>query len=228
MIYVKPKQIVIPGEVLGEGMDIIPGEGTIREGRKIIATVVGLADISGRVLKIIPLEGPYNPKPGHVVIGEVVDIGFSGWIVNIGGPYMANLPVGEAVKEYVDLLKTDLSRYYDLRDKIVAKVISVTRSKNVQLSMKGPGLRKLEGGHIIKITSYKVPRVIGKGGSMIKLIKEMTNTAIIVGQNGWIWIKGSRRKDELKAIRAIYTIEKESHTSGLTDKIKRMLGDKSV
>jgi exosome complex component RRP4 len=88
--------------------------------------------------------------------------------------------------------------------------------------MKGPGLRKLIGGRIISVNPYKVPRIIGKMGSMVNLIKDHTKCIITVGQNGLIWINGEP-KNELIAVNTIRKIEREAHTSGLTDKIKEYL-----
>ncbi len=222
-IFVNRREIVVPGEKLGSGMDILPSSGTIREGEDIYACKYGMVEIKdNRIIKIIPLSGVYLPSKDDMVIGKIVDIGFAGWQVDIGSAYSANLPVGEVVEERVDLLKADLSRYLDIGDIIYAKIINVTKAKVVQLSLKENGCRKLIGGRIIKITSSKVPRVIGRKGSMIKMIKELTRCNIIVGQNGYIWIKGEP-SSEFNAVRAIYTIERESHLSGLTDKIKQML-----
>ena len=86
--------------------------------------------------------------------------------------------------------------------------------------MKQIGSRKLIGGTVIKITPTKVARVIGKGGSMINLIKEKTKSQILVGQNGLIWIRGGNVR---KAIEAILMIERESHIIGLTEKIAKFL-----
>ena len=98
----------------------------------------------------------------------------------------------------------------------------ISKSKNVTLSMNDYRAKKLNGGRLLKITPYKVPRLIGKEGSMIELIKNKTKCQIIVGQNGVVWIKGEK---EGLAARAITMIEEESHTSGLTDKISGLLGD---
>jgi len=102
-------------------------------------------------------------------------------------------------------------------------VTNVYNGKMFDLSMKGPGLRKLGKGRIIEIGSTKVPRVIGKKGSMISLIKEYTGVRISVGQNGKVWLSADDPVKELKAIEAIRLIEKESHTSGLTDRVKEFL-----
>jgi len=90
--------------------------------------------------------------------------------------------------------------------------------------MKGPMLKKLEGGRLIKINPTKVPRVIGKKASMITMIKEKTDCQILVGQNGLIWLKGDP-KGEILAVNAIKKIEKESHLNGLTEGIERFIDE---
>ncbi len=88
--------------------------------------------------------------------------------------------------------------------------------------MKERGLHKLNGGQIIEIQPIKVPRVIGKKGTMISMIKKYTGCRIIVGQNGRIWIDGNTDGVE-KATRAIRKIEAEAHTKGLTIRIEKLL-----
>ncbi|MCW1301007.1 MAG: exosome complex RNA-binding protein Rrp4 [Candidatus Nanoarchaeia archaeon] len=220
-IYFKNKDIVIPGELIAEG-EIEASGGVYREGNRVYASKIGLLEVEGDSIKVVPLAGKYVPNKNDLVIGKIVDIGFSGWSVDIGAPYLANLPIGEVSSEFVDLLKVDLSKFFDINDIILARVINVPKSKIIQLSTKNVFPKKLEGGKIIKITPCKIPRVIGRKGSMINMIKEYTKCEIIPGQNGWIWIKGTLA-GEIKATKAILTIEKESHISGLTKKIKEML-----
>ncbi len=222
------KDIVVPGEVIGKGIDIIPGSGVIREGEELISTLVGLKNVSGRALRVIPFGGVYIPREGDTIIGEIEDVSFSSWHVNIGGPYSATITVSEAVGEYIDLQKTDISKYYKIGDKVIAKIKDISTSKSILLTMRGPGLRKLEEGYITSISPSKVPRLIGKNGSMITSIKEATNTTITVGQNGLVWIRGKEREDEIKAAEAVAMVNKDSHTHGLTEKINEMLGDKNV
>ena len=104
----------------------------------------------------------------------------------------------------------------------MCKIVNVTSQKLVDVTMKGPGLRKLKGGRIIEVNPHKVPRIIGKQGSMVMMIKDATKCNITVGQNGLIWIDGEPM-NELLALQTIRKIEKESHMSGLTDKIKEYL-----
>ncbi|MCD6547604.1 MAG: RNA-binding protein [Nanoarchaeota archaeon] len=222
IILVKEKDIVIPGEKVASGMDFLPSIGTFREGEDIFASKLGLVEIRNRVIKVIPLKGYYMPKRGDTVIGIVTDIGFSGWTVDIGAPAEVNLPVGEALRERIELLKSDLSKYFDIDDVILAKVFNVTKSRIVQLTMKEYGLKKLRGGRVVRITPSKVPRLIGKGGSMVSMIKKYTKCEINVGQNGYVWINGPVDGQYL-AEKAIQMIEQKAHISGLTDEVKNML-----
>ena len=219
-LLVKERQLVIPGESLAMGLDFLPSTGSFRENNEIKSKILGLARIKDRFVSVIPLSGVYIPKTRDGVIGFVEDMQTTMWIVDINSPYTAILLLGEAVGEYVDLNKTDISIYYDIGDVIYSKVLNVSKAKRVQLTMDDHRTRKLIGGRILKITPSKVPRVIGKAGSMIELVKEKTKCQIIVGQNGIIWIKGEK---EGLASKAILTIERESHITGLTDKISELL-----
>ena len=89
--------------------------------------------------------------------------------------------------------------------------------------MKAPGLRKMQGGKIIEITPSKIPRVVGKQGSMISLIKDKTGCNIFAGQNGRIWIRGSSTEAEKLATEAIQLINDKAHTSGLTERVGAFL-----
>ena len=224
-IVVKDKDIAVPGETLAIGLDILPGNGTYRDSEKIIANRLGLVAIDERAIKLIPLSGRYIPKTGDTIICKVIDVSFNGWRLDTNSAYSAMLSLKEATSDFI-ARGANLTQYYDLGDYIVCGIINVTSQKLVDVTTKGPGLRKLKGGRIIEVDSNKVPRIVGKQGSMVIMIKEATKCNIIVGQNGLIWIDGEPI-NELLAIQAIRKIEKESHLSGLTDKIKEFL-DKQV
>ena len=223
-ILFKEKDLVVPGDILAEGMDYLPSGGCIRDNDNIVANHLGLVSMDNRFIRVIPLTGKYIPKIGDTVIGEVADMSFNGWYINIGGPYEAALMIRD-VAEFVEK-DADLAQVYNFGDLVIAKVNKVTRYSNINLTTKGPGLRKINGGKIISITSTKVPRVIGKQGSMVQMLKEKTNCEIIVGQNGRIWIQGKSTEEELMATEAILKIENESHTDGLTEKMKNYLENK--
>ncbi len=218
-LLVQEKEIVVPGEILAEGMDYLPGEDTFRDKDNIIACRIGILNVVGRLIKLTPLTGPYIPKRGDLVIGTIVNVGLGGWRIDIGWPFEANLSVKDATSDFI-AKGVDLSKYFDYGDYVIVQIINVASAKIIDLSMKGPGLRKLSPGRIIQIQSSRVPRVIGKQGSMISMIKDYTNCKISVGQNGVVWLSGEDPNKELLAVKAIRKIEDESHISGLTDRIK--------
>ena len=220
-LLVKDKDIVVPGEDLAIGMDYLPSYGTFREGDGIIAAKLGLVSVEGRVIRLIPLSGKYLPKRDDTIIGSVVDVTFSGWRVDINSAYSAMLSLKDATSDFI-ARGSDLTRYFTFGDHIATKIINVTSQNLVDLTMKGVGLRKLDEGRILAVNPYKVPRIIGKQGSMVGMVKDATNCRITVGQNGVVWVQGEP-ENELRAVAAIRKIESESHISGLTDRIKAFL-----
>ena len=216
----KVRDIVIPGEDIGDTKTDRSGYGTFEEDGKIISKFVGILN-KGNFLSVVPLSGVYIPRSDDKVIGFVTDVEKFGWIVDINSPWQGFLSVAEGVDEFVDIKKTNISRFFDVGDMIYAKIVDTKRG-DVQITMRDPIARKLKGGVTIKITPSKVPRLIGKEGSMINIIKEKTGTIIRVGQNGVVWISGENVD---KAIKAIKTIEEKSHIIGLTDEITKLLSD---
>lgn len=220
-LLVKDKEIVVPGERIAKGLEHLPGPGTARADDFIVAQKLGMLRIDGKVAKLIPLNGPYNPKVRDKIIGKVSDVLMSGWRLDINCAYSAVLSMKDATSEFIPR-GANLTKYYDLNDWVYCQVTNVTSQKLVDVSMKGPGLRKLEGGRFIKVSPFKVPRVIGKEGSMVTMIKQATNCNIVVGQNGVIWIKGEP-ENEVVAVEAIEKIDREAHLGGLTDSIDKWL-----
>ncbi len=221
---VEDREIVVPGELLAQGMTFLPSGKSFRDGDKIYASTIGLVNVKGRVIKVIPLAGRYMPKVGDSVVGKIINTGHMGWGVEINCPYNADLNIGDATSSYVDINRTPLNTIYDFGDYIVAGVHKIVEGKFIKLTMRDRQYHRLHGGNIINVSPSKIPRIIGKQGSMISMIKDLTKCEIVVGQNGIVWIGGSDPEKILKATNAILKIDKESHTEGLTDKIKGMLG----
>ena len=214
----KDKEIVVPGEELATGIDYLPGGGTYRDGDKIVAAKLGVLNVDGRAIKVIPLSGQYMPKRDDTIIGKVVDVAFSGWRIDTNSAYPAMLSLKDATSEFIQR-GADLTRYYDIGDWVVATITNVTSQKLIDVTMKGMGLRKLVGGRMIKVNPHKVPRIIGKQGSMVSMIKQYTGCRMIVGQNGIVWLQGPPDR-EIIAVSTIRKIEDESHIPGLTERIK--------
>src|SRR5439155_1572652 len=84
------RPIVIPGEAVG-GPGLKPGPGTYIEGGQVFAAQLGIRNEHDGLVSVIPLNGRYIPQRGDAVIGEVVDLGPSHWLVDINSPYPAPL-----------------------------------------------------------------------------------------------------------------------------------------
>lgn len=220
--FFERRQIATPGDLLAEG-DYIAGENTYKEGNRIYAARIGLVEYEDKKVNVVALRAFYIPRVGDTVIGTVVEVGFSGWTVDINAPYLAILRASEVLNRPFKPQKNDLTEVLDVGDLVVAKIVSYDRTHNPQLSVDEPGLGKITRGQIVKITPTKIPRVIGKKGSMISMIKQETGCHIILGHNGIILITGKSLEDEELAMMAIHKIEEESHTTGLTDRILQMI-----
>jgi len=213
------RKIVIPGEIIATGNDYLPGEGTEKRGGDIVAIRFGLAEELNRLVKVIPLSGVYQPRRGNVVIGKVENITFNGWIIDIDASERAFLSLSE-VPRYVN--KDGLEDLMGIGDMVISKIWGINK-RGIDLSIKSGDLGKINGGMIVKINSNKVPRIIGKEGSMINLIKDETGCKISVGQNGLIWIKSDKIEKELYAKKAILFVVEKSFVEGLTEEVKKFL-----
>ncbi len=195
------KKFIFPGDLIGEGK--IQINGVYYSKGNTYSSVVGMYDDEER--RIIVFNGPYEPKVGDVVVGVIEDIRGSGYSMNIG----------LAINTFIS--SRDFRERINYGDIIVAKISNVDEGDS-SIELTEPSL--LKGGIIINISPFKVPRVIGKKGSMLDQIKNKTESKIIVGKNGWVWIRDG---NVLLTKNAILKIEKEAHTSGLTDKIAEYL-----
>ena len=220
--YFEKKQLVTPGELLAEG-DYLAGNNTYVEENKVYASRIGLADCNNKQVNVVALRSFYFPKVGDIVIGTVLEVGFNGWTVDIKAPYTALLRASDVLSRPFKPQNDELSQVLAGGDLIVAKIASYDRAHDPQLTVGEPGLGKITRGQIIKVTPSKIPRVIGKKGSMISMIKQETNCQIILGVNGVILVTGKNPDNEDLALAAIQKIENESHTSGLTDRITQFL-----
>lgn len=225
--FFEKKQLVTPGELLAEG-DYMPGENTYKEENKIYAQRIGLVDSENKRVNVVALRAFYVPKMGDIVIGTVTEVGFNGWTIDIEAPYSAMLRASDVLSRPFKPQNDELSQVLNSGDLIVAKIASYDRAHDPQLTVAEPGLGKITRGQIMRVTPTKVPRVIGRKGSMISTIKAETGCQIILGVNGVILVTGKNPADEQLAMDAIRKIEEESHTSGLTDRIAQFLKEEKL
>ena len=225
-LFIEHQEIVVPGQKLAEG-EYKGGDGTFQEENLIYSSYVGLALVRDKKINVRPLKGNYLPAIGDMVIGYIEDVMLTSWIVNIDGPYSGVLLASNAIRGRFDPIRDDARRIYDTGDVIRAEIISFDRTRDPQLVTKYQGLGKLRGGRVLETNPNHIPRIIGKKGSMISMIKRTTNCKIIVARNGRVWIKGENPESEEKVIQAINQISREAHVSGLTDRIAKFLSQEN-
>jgi exosome complex component RRP4 len=233
------RELVVPGEVLTEDVqEYIPGRGTIlnKDKTKIISLHIGLKNVKKNYVNVIPLKGIYTPQPGDKVIAIVVDKNPVKFKCDINAKDFAQLKPKNTAKR----VKTRLGRRstyeqeesttdkYDIGDILVVKILSADRLNKPELTTVGKYLGKKNGGIVISIDPPKIPRVIGRNGSMIKMLKNLTKCNIFVTQNGRIWIRGDNIAYERLLIEAIHKIEKEAHTTGLTERIQSFIENEKI
>jgi len=214
------REIVIPGEIIASGR-MRAGPGTYQEGDDIFAACLGIKTARDGYISVIPLTGKYIPKQGDVVVGKVIEMTPSAWVIDLNSPYVSPLSGAETPWE-VEFNET--SKYMVIGDTVLIEIRGVDSIKKVSVTMNGPGLRKLVGGQTMDIDASKVPRLIGRGGSMISLLKRLTRCSMLVGQNGRVWLDGT--VDDIHvAMAAIRKIESEAHRLGLTDAVAAFIED---
>ncbi|MEX2684326.1 MAG: KH domain-containing protein [Candidatus Sigynarchaeota archaeon] len=241
------REVVTPGQVLGaRNKDMLPGFGTVIDPKgNIISLYVGFLQKHGKYVNVIPFKGKYMPRVGDKVIGKIIDKNVVLWKLDINAPCVAILRAGDAgegdrgrheygsggsrggtqqVRRRFDRggKKEDTSQY-NVGDIIIAKVLKYDRTTEPTLTTVGPDLGQIRGGFIMDIAVPKIPRLIGKAGSMIKLLNTLTSCKLFVAQNGVVWIKGKKIDEERLLIKTIKKIENEAHTVGLTDRVKEFV-----
>ncbi|MGA8303999.1 MAG: exosome complex RNA-binding protein Rrp4 [Thermoplasmata archaeon] len=210
--------LVLPGEEI-PSQGLKPGPGTYRVGGKVYASVLGLLSPRPPFVQVVPLSGRYIPKPGDVVIGTVTDVQGTFWLLDIGAPRWAPLHMTGTPWD-VEIGETE--RFLRVGESVVVQVENLDATGRIGVTMRGEGLGKLEGGSIVRISPARIPRVVGRGGSMIQTITERTGARVSVGQNGRIWIDGD--PEAIHRVReALRMIAEDGQRSGLTDRVDSYL-----
>jgi exosome complex component RRP4 len=172
---------------------------------------------------VIPLKGVYIPKVGDKVIGIITNYYLLSWSVDINAPYEAILMAAGALAKPLEKPGPDLGKFLNIGDVIVAVIQKFDRLSNPQLTLKEPECGKVIRGTLVEITPSKVPRLIGKKGSLINLIKKELDVKVVVGHNGRVLIIGDSWEREQLAAEIVRKVETEAHVPGLTDRITKMI-----
>jgi len=231
------RDVVVPGEVLTEDTkNFLPGRGTIynSERTKIISLNIGLKQIRKNYINVIPLRGFYTPRPGDKIIALVVDKNPVKYKCDINAKDFGTLKPKNTIKRGkmrsfrggggsgYPQDEANIERF-EIGDILIVKILSADRLNKPELTTVGKYLGKKNNGFVISIDPPKIPRVIGRDGSMIKMLKNLTKTNIFVTQNGRIWLKGEDIAHERLLVESIQKIATEAHTVGLTDRMQEFI-----
>lgn len=217
---VRDREIVTPGQVLSEDPRTA-GAYTYVQGGKVYAAVAGIIQLRDSRINILPAKSPYKPHESDHVVGIIidskpshfeVDLGWHlvGFLHNPGRRSKIRLQIGDVVYTQV--------KYSGIRGVFLEG---------------GQKLVKIDKGLLIRVSPVKIPRIIGKKGSMLNVLNVESGCRLYVGRNGLIAIVGDSPEKEFAVASAIRMIEEESHLPGLTERVthhlrKRIVGGEVV
>ena len=216
------RRYVVPGDKIVEG-NFRPLMNVIKVGNSIIATRIGIAESGREGVKVIPLSGVYIPRVNDIVIGKITDHSSLSWEVDVNSCFSAHLPAQDVFGRDFSPARDDMGRQLATGDLIAARIIAFDRTRDPMLTIQDKDLGKIPRGELLKISPTRVPRLIGKRGSMIQTIEQATQTRILIGQNGIVVVMGRNLDGTKLAIRAIRMVEEEAHTANLTQRVKVLL-----
>ena len=219
-------QFVIPGDVIVTG-SYTPEQNVILDGDKIMSTAIGFYEIEDNRVNVIPLTGLYTPKIDDLIIGKIISHSSLSWDVDINSYYVGMLPASDIFGRDYSPSKDDLSLKLSVGDIISTRVVNAGGSRGPLLSIAGQNLGKIDSGELIKISPTKVPRLIGKHGSMIQTIEAATNANITIGQNGLVILKSDNSVGLKKAVISIKNMTTTLDDSNLEEKIQSILDEKN-
>jgi exosome complex component RRP4 len=221
------KRYVLPGDFITTAPLRLHGN-VVLEGKRIISTAIGLSDISTDSARVISLTGVYIPKIDDLVIGTITSVSGNSWFADINSCYQGMLLGQDVFGRGSYPTMKEMKDRLDKGDIIFAKIANSDRQREPLISIADRNLGKIDSGELIKISPTKIPRLIGKHGSMIQTIETSTNATLTVGQNGLIVVSCEETNGLLKALAAIRMVDEQAHLVDLTDKVKKMLKSNGV
>jgi exosome complex component RRP4 len=238
MFHIKDREVVVPGQMLG--LDVKYESNCYADGSNVYSSVRGIARIDGESVSVLPSKGGYMPKVEDTVVGIVIEENIAGWVVDLDTAYRCFLRKDEVNgprfggrgRPSRGVGGRSRERQYDrgdfesrqevkfsIGDVLSAKILSVDEVYDANLARPW----KLMEGLVISVNPKCIPRLIGKKQSMVNMIKEKTGCKVVIGQNGFVWIKGDNTMFVVEAVRKI---EREAQVQGLTDRVSVMLSER--
>ena len=218
------KRHVLPGDFITTAPLRLQNN-VVLEGKRIISTTIGLSDVSDDSVRVISLTGVYLPKIDDLVIGTIQYIHGNSWFADINSCYQGMLLGQDVFGRGSYPTKSEMEERLSKGDIIFAKIANSDRQREPLISIADQSLGKIDSGELVKISPTKIPRLIGKHGSMIQTIEASTNISITVGQNGLIIFKYDNSTGLKNAIASIKMIAMTYEDANIEEKIQNILNE---
>lgn len=221
-IYVSSGQVVVPGEVVAEGSYEVSGP-HFTAGKRYHAKVLSVAVVEKpKKIRLVPIKRSYIPAEGDLVVGKVIDVGPTFWLIDINSPYTAILQVSEVFPRPASTVR-DLTELFQVGDLIIAKVLLFDLLHDPLLTVKESRLGKVERGLLVEVPPSRVSRVIGRKGQVVDYLKEVLGVELAVGRNGRIIILGKEPDREAAAAYIIQRLCAEAYVEDPFEEVKKLV-----
>ncbi|KAL4450605.1 hypothetical protein ABPG77_000961 [Micractinium sp. CCAP 211/92] len=178
--------VVIGDEIEEQTSDsVLRGHGTLLRDGALVASRCGIVRRVNQLVLTEPLSGGYIPAVGHVLVGRIVQVESTRWMVEIRSRTLAVLPLstaGGAVRKAAEGMLNMRSILVE-GDLIAAEVQSVRTDGQAQLHVRDAVASKLPQGMLVSLPPTLVrpqrKHMHHCGSSGIKFI---------LGCNGLLWI----------------------------------------
>ncbi|SCW02693.1 LAFE_0F12200g1_1 [Lachancea fermentati] len=187
--------IVTPGELVTDDPVWMRGHGTYFLENKTFASVAGTVSRVNRLLSVIPLKGRYSPETGDHIIGRIAEVGNRRWKVDIGAKQYAvlmlgsvNLP-GGVLRRKSESDELQMRNFLKEGDLLNAEVQSLFQDGSASLHTRSLKYGKLRNGVFLQVPSSLVVRSKNHTHNL------PGNVTIILGVNGFIWLRQTSEID---------------------------------
>lgn len=212
--------IVTPGELVTDDPVWMRGHGTYFLENKTYSSVAGTVSRVNRLLSVIPLRGRYAPETGDHIIGRIAEVGNKRWRVDIGAKQHAilmlgsvNLP-GGVLRRKSESDELQMRNFLKEGDLLNAEVQSLFQDGSASLHTRSLKYGKLRNGVFIQVPSSLIVRSKNHTHNL------PGNVTVILGVNGFIWIRRTSEIDTANSSTTAVTGKNAATLSGASGDYK--------
>jgi len=130
------KRYVIPGDVITTAPLRLEGN-VVLDGKRIMATCMGLSDVSSDSVRVIPLAGVYLPKIDDLVLCTISLVSGSSWFADMNSCYQGMLLGQDVFGRGSYPTMEEMKARLDKGDLVYARIANSDRMREPLLSIMG-------------------------------------------------------------------------------------------